>query len=144
LTTNLTAEEQSAILYWPRIAHIGIIPADTRTKTVAVNEWPKLDLDNVDYETQLQDGLYDNGIAIRLGKTLVNGSGGSATENSFYSIALDFDGEDALLAWFGSWEEALKAAKKTRIEWHKNKARVHCLFLANRPIANRKISIKNS
>jgi hypothetical protein len=60
-----------------------------------------------------------------------------------FSFALDFDGWDAVITWFGSWENVLEVSKKTRIEWHEDKCRIHIFFLAERPITNKKIQIKN-
>lgn len=133
--TKLSAEEQTAILYWPEIAHIPIIPADTRNKRIWLNGWSTVDFANYDFRSKLGNGDYDNGIAVRLGKTLAN---------EYFSVALDFDGMDAVLAWFGSWENVIETAKRTRIEWHENKARLHMFFLTREPIANRKIQIKDS
>jgi hypothetical protein len=60
-----------------------------------------------------------------------------------YSFALDFDGWDAVLEFFDSWEHVLELSKKTRIEWHGDKERIHCIFISkNRPVSNRKIKIK--
>src|SRR5919199_1812245 len=59
------------------------------------NKWNDIDFSKVDFKTNLLNGLYDNGIAIVLGKTLP----GCPYPNSF---ALDIDGEDAMLEWFGS------------------------------------------
>jgi hypothetical protein len=126
-----------AVLYWPRIAHIGFIGCDSKAKQVYIKEWQKLDLDSVDYEANLKTGLYNNGIAIRLGPCLSNGN------KQMFSFALDFDGWDAVITWFGSWENVLEVSKKTRIEWHEDKCRIHMFFLAERPITNKKIHIKN-
>ncbi len=127
----------TAVLYWPRIAHIGFIPCD-RPKHVNTPGWQTLDLDKVDYEANLKTGLYNNGIALRLGQCLVNGNG-----NQLYSFALDFDGSDAIMAWFGNWDNVIKFSQRTRIEWHKNQSSIHVLFLSHRPIANKQITIKD-
>ena len=37
---------------------------------------------------------------------------GRTLAGNLYSFALDFDGEDAVLAWFGSWDRVLDAAKR--------------------------------
>jgi hypothetical protein len=66
--TKLTPEQQEAVLFWPLIAHMPIIPCDSQSKQVHVKEWQKMNLDKVDYKQNLQKGLYDNGIAIRLGE----------------------------------------------------------------------------
>jgi len=49
MPTNLT------ISYWLYIAHIGIIPADSRNKIVGVKDWQKLDLDDEDFNANLPD-----------------------------------------------------------------------------------------
>ncbi|HZD35438.1 MAG TPA: hypothetical protein VE130_09560, partial [Nitrososphaeraceae archaeon] len=102
MTTNLTAEQQTATLYWPEIANIPIIPADTRNKKIWLNGWSKVDFTGYDFRSKLENGDYDNGIAVRLGKTL---------SNEYFSVALDFDGMDAVLSWFDSWESAVETAK---------------------------------
>ncbi len=127
-----------SVLYWPRIAHIGLIGCDSKAKQVYVKKWPELDLNSIDYESNLKTGLYKDGIAVRLGPCLSNGS------KQLYSFALDFDGWDAVVAWFSSWEKVLEVSNKTRIEWHEDKCRIHMFFLSERPIANKKIPIKNS
>jgi hypothetical protein len=92
--TKLTPEQQSAVLYWPTIAKIPIIPCDSRTKDVNYQGWNDLDFSQTDFDTKLAAGEYDNGIALVLGKTL--------SEPYYYSFALDFDGWDAVSEWFGS------------------------------------------
>ena len=136
-TTRLTLEQQAAVIYWPEVAGIPIIEADTGKKHVNVHGWQNLDLTKVDFRAKLANGDYDNGIAIRLGKTL---------SGQYYSFALDFDGWDAVEEWFGDWEQVLELSKKTRIEWHgDDRGRIHCIFLAKEPIANTShIHIRNS
>ncbi|MFL6422388.1 MAG: hypothetical protein ACJ71R_02210 [Nitrososphaeraceae archaeon] len=90
--TRLTPEQQSAVLYWPMIAKIPIIPCDSRVKGFNFPNWPNADLTTEDWNTNVAAGLYDNGIALRLGQSLQPG---------LYSFALDFDGEDAVLEFFG-------------------------------------------
>ena len=109
-TTRLTPEQQSAVLYWPTIAKIPIIPCQTYPKKeVHEKDWPNIDFTHVDFRAKLAAGEYDNGIALVLGKTL---------SGMHYPLALDFDGWDAVLEWFGSWEQVLSSSQKTRIEWH--------------------------
>jgi hypothetical protein len=139
--TILTPEEQAAILYWPYTAYIGIIQADSKNKIVGVNNWPNLELNNEDFRANLEAGLYDNGIAIRLGKCL-NGNGNY--QKPLYTIALDFDGWATVEKFYENWDHVLNTSKKTRVEWHKDKSKIHVIFLANRPIAYREIKIKDS
>ena len=69
---------------------------------------------------------------------------GRTLAGNLSSFALDFDDEDAVLAWFGSWERVLDAAKRTRIEWHQDKWRLHYMLPAKPPIGNKRIHIKDS
>lgn len=135
MTSVLSEDQKSAVLYWPNIARIGIFPADTMNKKIYLNGWPKIDFRNVDFTAELNNGKYDRGIAVRTGK-IISGEP--------YLIAIDFDGIDAVLAWFGSWEQVLEVAKRTRIEWHGDKSRLHMFLLASNPVKNRRIRIKDS
>ena len=134
-STNLTADEQEALLYWPEIADIPIIPADTRKKKIWLSKWQEIDFTNVDFRAKLADGDYDKGVAIRTGKTL---------SGKHYSIALDFDGWDAVAGWFGTWEQVIALSKQTVIEWHHDKGKIHVIYLCPSPLQNRKIHVKDS
>jgi hypothetical protein len=132
--TKLTPEQQSAVLYWPTIAKIPIIPCDSKTKGFNF-PWKDVDFTEVDWEANLASGLYDNGIALKLGKTLP----GSPYP---YSFALDFDDEDAVMEFFGSWDNVVNLSKKTRIEWHQDKGRLHIVFLSETNVTKKRIEIK--
>src|ERR687885_136460 len=93
--TKLTPEEQSAVLYWPTIAKIRIIPCDSRNKGFNSNWKNGIDFSKVDWNEKMAAGEFDNGIALKLGETLQPG---------LYSFALDFDGIDAVMEFFGSWD----------------------------------------
>lgn len=136
--SKLTPEQQRAVLNWPCTNHMPVLGCYSREKKVWLQGWQKLDLNNVDWEAKLRQGCYDNGIVIRLGRCLSNG------KQQLYSFAIDLDDWDAVEAWFGSWENVLTWSNKTRIEWHEDRHKIHILFLANRPVANRKIKIKNA
>jgi hypothetical protein len=116
-------------------AGIPIFPADTKNKEIHLNGWSEKDFSKIDFTAECDSGKYDNGLAIRTGKTI------SGKHNL---IAIDFDGINAVLAWFGSWEQVLEVAKRTRIEWHGDKWRLHMFLLASRPIKNKRIRIKGT
>ena len=99
--------------------------------------WQKTDFKGYDFRSKLEDGDYDNGIAIRTGKTI-------SGKNAAYSVAIDIDGCDAVQEWFGNWERVESLSQTTLIEWHKNRDKVHILLFSNEPLPNRKIQIKNS
>ena len=107
--TKLTPEQQAAVRDWFYEKQMPIIPCYSRTKRVDIKDWPNIDFSQVDFDAKLAAGEYDNGIALVLGKTL---------SGMHYPLALDFDGWDAVLEWFGSWEQVLSSSQKTRIEWH--------------------------
>jgi Bifunctional DNA primase/polymerase, N-terminal len=133
--SKLSKEQKKAISYWFETVDVGIIPADTKNKAIHQNGWSRIDYSSVDFNGELNSGQYDNGIAVRTGRTI---------SGKYYLIAFDFDGDDAVLAWFGDWEQVLEVAKWTRIEWHGDKWRLHMFVLANRPIKNKRIHIKDS
>jgi hypothetical protein len=135
--TRLTLEERADALAWPEIRDIPIFPADSRNKRISMYCWQKMDFANYDFRSKLEAGDYDNGIAIRTGRTI-------SGKNAAYSIAIDFDGWDAVEEWFGNWERVESLSQKTLIEWHKNRAKIHVLLLSNEVIPNRKIQIKDS
>ncbi|MGA7370427.1 MAG: bifunctional DNA primase/polymerase [Nitrososphaeraceae archaeon] len=120
---------------WPELLDIGIIQAHTKTKTVDLKGWPTLDFTKVDFKANLANGLYDHGIALRTGKTI---SGNN------YLVVLDFDGWEAVIAWFGSWDNVLALSRKTLVEWHQDQGKIHVFLFSPEPLLSRKIHIKNA
>jgi P4 family phage/plasmid primase-like protien len=99
-----------------------------------------INLDNEDFEANMQKGLYDNGVSVRSGPTL---SGCS----SKYLLAIDTDGKDASYAWFGTnnLDEMKTIANLRRIEWHDdNPYRFHDFRLINEPITSGIIKVGDS
>jgi hypothetical protein len=60
--TCLSEEEQLAILYWTETIGVPVFQADTRRKGIYIKDWSEIDIANIDYRTNLMNGLYDNGI----------------------------------------------------------------------------------
>ena len=135
MTSILSEDQKSSILYWPKKTGIGIFPADTKNKKIYFDGWTRTEFKNTDFNAELDNGRYDRGIAIRTGKTI---------SGKHYLIAIDFDGNDAVLEWYGNWEQVLEEAQSTRIEWHGDKSRLHMFLLASSPVKNRRIRIKES
>jgi hypothetical protein len=69
-------------LYWPQIAKIGFIECNSRKKKIWISQWQDLNLNATNYEQNDMNGLYKQGIAIRLGQCL------EPCENR-YSFALE-------------------------------------------------------
>jgi hypothetical protein len=135
LATRLTVEQQSRLLYWPTILKIPVIEANTVNKKIFVNGWQQMDFSNVDFKAKLLNGDYDNGAAIRCGLNLTK---------EYYVIALDFDGWNAIEAWFGTWDRVLALAKKQIVEWHQDRNKIHVILLSKMSIPNRKMHIKDA
>jgi P4 family phage/plasmid primase-like protien len=131
--TRLSPEDQEALMRWPYVYGIPIFPADSINKHISLTGWPTLDFTKVDFRGEMLKGMYDNGAAARTGRTLM--------AKGLYSTALDFDGWDALKAWFGSWERVLALAQKTLVEWHQDNGKIHVLLFTKEPIPNKKIHI---
>jgi Bifunctional DNA primase/polymerase, N-terminal len=132
ITTKLLPEDQEALMLWPEKRGIPIFPADSCNKGIHYNGWQEQDFSKVDFRKEMLDCKYDNGAAARTGKTLNEG---------IYAIALDFDHWDAVIAWFGSWENVVAHSKKSLVEWHKNQGKIHVILFANEPIPNKHIYI---
>jgi hypothetical protein len=133
--TKLTLGEQAAVMHWPELLDIGIIQAYTKTKTVDLKGWSTLDFTKVDFKTNLANGLYDLGIALRTGKTI---------SGNKYLVVLDFDGWEAVIAWFGSWDNVLALSKKTLVEWHQDQGKIHVFLFSPEPLLSRKIHFKDA
>lgn len=130
--TKLTKEDQEALMRWPYIYGIPIFEADSINKEIHVKKWSTFDFNQINFKAEMLKGRYDNGAAVRLGSTL---------KGDLYATALDFDGLEAVLAWFGSWDRVLKLAQKTLVEWHQDKGKIHVLIFTKEPLENRKIHI---
>lgn len=117
-TTKLTPEDQAALMRWPYVHTIPIFPADTVNKIVSLKQWSTFDFSQTDFRKEMLEGKYDNGAAAKLGPTLIG---------DLYSVALDFDGWDAVVAWFESWEQVVALAQKTLVEWHQDRGKIHVL-----------------
>jgi hypothetical protein len=132
MSTRLSPEDQQMLMRWPEIYRIPIFPANPVAREIHYDGWKEQDFSKVDFRKEMLDGKYDNGAAARTGPTL---------SKDIYSIALDFDHWDAVIAWFGSWDNVVAHSKKSLVEWHKNQGKIHVVLFANEPIPNKKIYI---
>ena len=57
--TKLTPGQQSAVLHWPTIAKIPIIPCNSKVKGVNYKGWNDLDFSQIDFGANLANGEYD-------------------------------------------------------------------------------------
>jgi len=142
--TIWTQEDQDKILSWPYVYDIAIFEGDTKNKRIDKKRWQEEDYSKADFKQRLESGLYDQGICIALGKTI---------SGTHYTFALDFDGWDAIIAWFGgdtkeeTWERVKALARRTRVEWHDNyeDGKIHVILKSQKPLGvNRRINIRNA
>jgi hypothetical protein len=134
-TTKLSKEDQETIRKWWRDYDVPVIGVYTKDKGVHVTDWPDMGFTNYDFEAALQRGDYDNGIAIRLGKTLTGKNGG-------YLTAIDLDHESAVTAWFGDWDRVIRYAQSGFVEWHKDKTSLHVLVYSDEPFKTVNFKLK--
>ena len=144
MTTSWSEEDQKKILEWPYTHGIPIFECDTKNKGIHTFSWQSEDYTKADFKQRLESGLYDQGIAAVMGKTI------SGEE---YAWSLDFDGWDAIIAWFGgetkeeAWERVKLLSGRTRVEWHEDweDGKIHVVLKSRRPLGpNRKIHIGNA
>ena len=142
--TIWTQEDQDKILSWPYVYDIAIFKGDTKNKHIDKKGWQEENYSKADFKQRLESGLYDLGICIALGKTI---------SRTHYTFALDFDGWDAITAWFGgdtkeeTWERVKALARRTRVEWHENfeDGKIHVILKSQRLLGkNRRIHIGNA
>lgn len=131
-TTKLTPQDQDALMKWPQIHGLPLLPADSINKKINTNEWSTFDFSHTDFKKEMLEGKFDNGAAVRLGPTL---------KGDLYAVALDFDGWHAVVAWFGNWERVLMLSQRTLVEWHQDKGKIHALLLTKEPLPTKKIHI---
>ena len=117
---------------WPYIYGIPIFAADSINKHVYVNGWSTFDFSKTDFRKEMLLGRYDDGAAARLGPTL---------KGDLYTVALDFDGWDAVEAWFQTWDRVVALAQKTLVEWHQDKGKIHVVMFTKESLQNRKVHI---
>jgi P4 family phage/plasmid primase-like protien len=137
--TKLSPEQQEEIRFWIKL-RIPLLVHDSNSKECHVSGWSTINLDNEDFEANMQKGLYDNGVSVRSGPTLSNCK-------SKYLLAIDTDGKDASYAWYGTndLEEMKQLADQRRIEWHDdNPYRFHDFRLINEPITSSIIKVGDS
>lgn len=127
VTATEPNSNNNAVSYWPYIAKLGIVRIDSKNKiyNLETEEQRKQDVNTIDYEARIKDGCYNSGVAVRLGWTI---------GHEYYALGIDLDGWHAVKAWFGgtndleTWNRVTEYAKNNRLEWHKDKTRLHLII----------------
>lgn len=132
MTTKLTPEDQEALMRWPEVYRVPIFEADSTNKEIHYDNWQNQDFTKTDFRAKMLRGDYDNGFAARMGRTL---------DGDKYTVALDFDGPDAVNAFFREWNSVVVLAQDVLIEWHQDRGKLHLVFQAKQPLQKRRIYI---
>lgn len=82
----------------------------------------------IDYKANLQAGFYNYGIAVRIGLLHRGPYAG------LYLSCIDFDTIEAFQTWYGEDYTFESLTAWTRVEWHKDRSRIHVFFLSKVPI----------
>jgi hypothetical protein len=131
--TKSSTTVAGSVSFWTKIVCAHIIEYNSRKKESFHKRWQAEDDTKYDYEADLQAGRYDNGIAVRTG-LLHRGP-----FIGLYLGCIDFDNEETFLAWCDGSEckDSLDTLSRwTRVDWHKNPAKLHIFFLSKAPLRN--------
>jgi hypothetical protein len=124
-------ELEAAVSYWTEIVGAHIIEYDSIKKETCHRKWSTEDDTTFDtdyYMMNLRKGLYDKGFAVRTGEL------NRGPYKGYYLISIDFDTLEAFLAWCGDDYNLDTLAKWTRVDWHKDPAKVHAFFISKTPL----------
>jgi hypothetical protein len=125
----MTQEDAAAAVSdWTETIGAHIIEYDSVNKKTFHKEWSTEDDTKIDYKANLRGGLYDRGIAARTG--ILN----RGQYKDRYLICIDFDTPEAFSAWCAEDYNLDTLAKWTRVDWHKNPARIHVFFISKTPL----------
>ena len=104
---------------------------DSQEKNKFKEKWGDNVAKEINYFARLEQGLYDDGVAIICGQLRRGPHAG------YYIICLDFDRKEA----FDKFCEILgttldNLAKWTRVEWHESLERIHVFLISKKPFKN--------
>jgi hypothetical protein len=131
--TKSSTTAAGSVSFWTKTVGAHIIEYNSRKKESFHKSWPTEDDTKYDYEADVQAGRYDNGIAVRTG-LLHRGP-----FIGLYLGCIDFDNEETFLAWCqgSEYKDSLDTLSRwTRVDWHKNPAKLHIFFLSKAPLKN--------
>ncbi len=123
--------------FWTGETGAHIIEYDSINKETFHLKWQIDDDTKFDYKSNLQAGLYDYGFAVRTG-FLHRGK-----YKGCYLDCIDFDTLEAFLTWCGEDYNLDSLAIWTRVEWHKDRLRIHVFIISKSPLKDLARSDKN-
>ncbi len=123
--------------FWTEATGAHIIEYDSVNKQTFHTQWSTEDDTKIDYKANLKAGLYNHGFAVRTG-LLHRGP-----YTGRYLDCLDFDTIEAFPTWCGDDYGLDSLAIWTRVEWHKDKRRIHVFIISKSPLKDLVRSDKN-
>jgi hypothetical protein len=131
MTSRLTDVQKDRVAYWINTVCCDLVACDSQEKNKYKEKWGDNVTKEINYFTRLEQGLYDDGVAIICGELR------RGPYARYYIICLDFDSKEA----FDKFCEILSTtledlAKWTRVEWHGSLERIHVFLISKKPIKN--------
>ena len=129
--SRLTEEQKQQVRFWIRTMGCNLAACYSQEKNIYKERWGDNIINEIDYDTRLEQGWYNDGVAVICGQ-LRHGS-----YKAKWITCLDFDSKDA----FDKFCEILgtnleKLAKWTRVEWHNSLESMHVFLISNKPFKN--------
>src|ERR1041384_5257435 len=119
-TSKLTDKQKDQVRYWIHNIKCDIAACYSKEKNRYKEKWGDNVIYDYDYDSRLEHGFYDDGVAAICGQLRRGEYAG------YYLTCLDFDSKEAFDGFceiLGTTLELL--AKWTRVEWHNSLERIH-------------------
>jgi P4 family phage/plasmid primase-like protien len=128
--SRLTDEQKEEVRFWINLG-VDIVAYYWEQRDKYKEKYSNNRIYNYDYETRLEHGFYDDGVAIITGKLRRGPHKGK------WLSVLDFDSLEAFLKFAGEDLDYKKLGAITRIEYAGNLSRVHVFILSDKPFINK-------
>jgi hypothetical protein len=126
-------EQKDQVRYWINLG-CDLVACDTHIKQ-PIEKWSQNTVGEPDYESRLEQGFYDDGVAIICGELRRGPNKGK------WISCFDFDSSESFEKFcdlFGTSLEEL--SKKTLVEWHGSPEKIHVFFMTNSPLKDLSIT----
>src|SRR5690348_5878355 len=129
MPSTLTKDQKGQARFWIDTIGADIAKCNSMAKDPSVERWGSNIGRNMDYGALLEAGNYDQGMAIIAGQLRY----GTIYKGKWLTV-FDFDNLEAFQKFLDLIGMTLaKLAQWTRVEWHKDPAKMHVFFLSDKP-----------
>jgi hypothetical protein len=131
MVSKLTNEQKDEVRYWINKIGCDLVACYSQQKCQYKEKWGNNTNIDIDYNARLEQGYYDDGVAVICGKLRHD------ILKDKWLTCLDFDTKEAFDQFceiFGISLEQL--AKWTLVEWHGSLERIHVFLISNTPFHN--------